>query len=72
MSALGYGVAFAAGVLVGWQLMRASETACCKRISSAVRDKVSDKLGGTVAAVGDLFNVWGPAPALLDAFGVET
>ncbi len=65
-------LAFGLGLLVGWQLLRASETACCKRVSAAVRDEVKDRLGTGAAVVGDIFNVWGAAPGILDALGVQS
>lgn len=64
-------VALGLGVLIGARF-RAQEGNCCKRLAKAVRDKVADDLDPRVAQVGDLFNLWGLAPGLLDVGGIET
>jgi hypothetical protein len=69
LNAVGY-IALGAGLglLVGLAL-RGSESYCCGVVAGAVRDKVGDKLGSTAQAAGDLFNLWGVTPALLQTAG---
>lgn len=63
--------AVAAGLLIGARF-RGSESACCARVADAVRDKVGSKLGAGAQAIGDLTNLWGLAPGVLDGLGVRT
>ena len=59
---------FGGGFLVGLAL-RGSESGCCRIVALAARDKVGDKLGSTAQNVGDLFNVWGVFPPILEYTG---
>lgn len=61
----------AVGLLIGLRF-RGNESACCARIADAARDKVGKKLGPEAQAVGDLLNVWGLAPGIIDGLGVST
>jgi hypothetical protein len=72
MPAWGYlfvGVALGVGVVV--VLNAGSEGACCKRVSAAVRDKVSTAFGEGIASFGDTIGLYSAAPTLLDVFGVK-
>lgn len=59
------------GILIGARF-RGSESACCARIAAKVRDKVGEKLGADAQAVGDVLNLWGLVPGVVDGLGVQT
>jgi hypothetical protein len=63
--------ALGVGILIGARF-RGSESACCARVADAVRDKVGTKLGREAQTLGDLGNLWGLAPGILDGLGVDT
>ena len=58
----------AAGLVAARFLINPSS--CCSRVSAGVKEKVSDKLGGTTANVLDDLGLFDYAPGLLDLFGV--
>lgn len=60
------------GVLIGLLIGPASESSCCKRVTSAVRDEFRDQFGDTATSVVDATGLFERAPALLDWIGYES
>jgi hypothetical protein len=76
MGAAGYiAIGAAAGFLVALRFVSPpSESACCKRVSAAVREQLGDAcgpLGELCQGLGDKLDIWGATPSLLDLFGVK-